>query len=305
MISPLFLNRGSKVAVVAPAKTVPAQQVREALTIIESWGLQVYLGEHLFDQHHVFAGSDENRLADLQQALDDPEIRAIFCARGGYGTVRIIDQIDWQGFQKSPKWIIGFSDITYLHGKLNQLGYQSIHGIMPALFPDPKAEEALSRLKDVLFGHRADYQWASNSFNRNGSLEGQLVGGNLSILQQMVSCEGDFDTHGKILFIEEIGEYLYHFERMLWHLKRVGKLSEIKGLLLGHLTDLKDNPISFGVSAEEIVLNLTKEYNYPVAFGLPFGHEPNNMPLVIGANIKAWIRSEGVRLEYESGQKPT
>jgi muramoyltetrapeptide carboxypeptidase len=303
MISPAFLKVGDKVALVAPAKAVPLEPVQKSIEILTFWGLQVHAGKHLFENHHVFAGTDSQRLSDFQSALDNPEIKAIFCARGGYGTVRIIDNLDWTKFIQSPKWIIGFSDITYLHGKIHSLGYQSIHGPMPALFTDPAGVNSLAQLKDVLFGIPSQFQWVSTAQNRYGQMEGELVGGNLTILQQMIGCKGDFDTKGKILFFEEIGEYLYHFERMLLHLKRSGKFEGLKGMLVGHLTDMKDNDTPFGLNVQEIVLKLTKEYSFPVAFDLSFGHEPVNTPLIIGATAKVNVDRLNTRLEYQTSQQ--
>lgn len=303
MISPAFLKIGDKVAIVAPAKVVPVEPVKKAVEILLSWGLKVYAGKHLFENHYVFAGTDEQRLTDFQTALDDSDVKAIFCARGGYGTVRIIDGIDWTKFIKSPKWIIGFSDITYLHGKVHSLGFQSIHGPMPALFTDPAGANSLAHLKEVLLGMPSELSWEGSVLNRKGQMEGELIGGNLTILQQMLGCNGDFDYQNKILFFEEVGEYLYHFERMLLHLKRTRKFEELKGMLVGHLTDMRDNATPFGNSAQEIVLNLTKEYNFPIGFGLSFGHEPTNTPLIIGATAKVNVERSNVRLEYQPSQQ--
>jgi muramoyltetrapeptide carboxypeptidase len=288
---PAFLKKNDQVAVVATAKKFPAEQLEAGLAIMEAWGLKVQTGKNIYKEYDQFAGTDKERLKDLQQALDNKNIKAIFCVRGGYGTNRIIDEVDLKQFRQNSKWVIGYSDVTVLHCLLQKEGFQSIHGTMPLLF-GKDSPESLESLRKTLFGEDVRYEIQTDPLNKKGKAEGILIGGNLSILQSMIGTPTDFDTRKKILFLEEIDEYLYRFDRMMIHLKRAGKLRNLAGLIVGHLTDMKDNDAAFGKNVKEIILESVKDYKFPVCFNFPAGHEKENMALRLGAKINLEIGKE-------------
>lgn len=296
--TPAFLVKGDKVALVAPAKRFEEREIEPGIQLLEQWGLQVVLGENIFKGYHQFSGTDEERLSDLQQALDNPSIKAIFSVRGGYGTSRIIDKINFSKFKQSPKWIIGFSDITVLHAYLNDRKFTTLHGIMPLLFNEPASQESVNFLKKALFGEKLHYAIPAHPLNKAGKAKGKVIGGNLSILNTVIGTKSDFSTKDKILFIEDVGEYLYHLDRMMVHLKRTKKLKKLSGLIVGHFTDIKDSPIPFGKTAYEIIHDAVKEYDYPVCFGFPAGHEPINFPLLFGTKANLVIGSKTATLSY-------
>ena len=295
MITPL--QPGDKIAIIATARLISREDIAAAIDILKSWGLEVEVGPTVGAQYGVFAGDDAMRLQDLQQALDRPDIKAIICARGGYGTTRILDQVDFSHFQKHPKWIVGFSDITSLLCHIHSLGIESVHGIMPLLFPSGTAE-ALDSLRRVLFGEELSYSTPAHAFNRTGIAEGQLIGGNLALLHNVSGTSSDFTTKGKILFLEDIDEYLYSIDRMMVHLDRAGKLKDLAGLIVGHFSDIKDNAIPFGKDAYEIIAEHSGKYNYPVCYGFPTGHEPDNLALVCGRKARLEVTESGVKLTY-------
>jgi muramoyltetrapeptide carboxypeptidase len=286
------------VAIVAPARKIMPEEIAKAVRMLQEWGLQVKVGQTVGANFNYFAGDDQLRLRDLQTVLDDPEIKAILCARGGYGTTRILDHLDFTGFQKAPKWVIGFSDITALHCHLHQLGYESLHAEMPLHFGMERYEEAIESLRKILFKETLSYQVLPHPLNQMGSAVGQLTGGNLSILQTVIGTRSEPDTRGKILFLEEIGEYLYHLDRLLVHLSRSGKLNGLASLIVGHMSDIKDNIYPFGQEAYEIVRAHTAGHGYPVCFGFPTGHEPANLALICGRQARLEVREEGSFLEY-------
>lgn len=270
----------------------------DAVNLLRSWGLEVKLGNTVSKAHHQFAGTDKERAQDVQAMLDDGEIRAVFAARGGYGTVRIIDRIDFSSFGQAPKWIIGFSDITVLHSHIHQcLGVQTVHGQMPLTIPDA-TKASLQSLKEALFGEKLRYEVAASPSNRQGRGEGQLIGGNLALLVSLLGSVSDMDYEGKILFLEDVGEYYYALDRMFWALKRAGKLARLKGLVLGGFTALKDNDTPFGYTVEEIVLGAVEEYGFPVAFDFPAGHIDNNYSLVLGENVSLDVGSEKTTVRF-------
>jgi len=297
---PEFLKKGDKVAIVCPASYIKGN-IDLALTVLKDWGLEVEVGATVSSQFHQFGGTDAQRTQDLQQALDNPEIKAVFAARGGYGTVRIIDQLDFSTFAKNPKWLIGFSDITVLHSHIhNQLGIPTLHGQMPKSFDD-SSKEALASLKKALFGESMDYSYQQSDFpNRSGEGIGQLIGGNLAILQSILSSPSDGSYDGKVLFIEDVGESFYNIDRMLWTLKRAKKLNKLAGLIVGGFTSLKDSEPAFGQRFEEIILDKVQEFNYPVAFSYPAGHIDNNHTLVMGAKIHLTVKNEETSVKYLS-----
>lgn len=297
MIAPL--QPGDKVAILATARKIDHKAIKTAIQVLQQWGLEVEVGPTVGAIYGVFAGDDALRLQDLQQALDRPDIKAIICARGGYGTTRILDQVDFSAFEQNPKWIVGFSDITSLLCHIHSLGIECVHGIMPLLFPTG-TEAALDSLRRVLFGEELHYEVAPHSFNRTGTGEGQLIGGNLALLHNVSGTRSDFSTKGKILFLEDVDEYLYSIDRMMVHLDRAGKLSELAGLIVGHFSDMKDNADPFGKDAYEIIAEHTGKYSYPVCYGFPTGHEPDNLALVCGRKARLEVTAQGVTLKYVS-----
>ncbi|MDH5366573.1 MAG: LD-carboxypeptidase [Cyclobacteriaceae bacterium] len=279
MIQPPKLVEGNKVAIVAPAGKIIENTLDNGVKQIESWRLNISFGKYLQKGHHYFSGTDEERLYDLQSALDNPDIKAIFCARGGYGVTRILDAIDFSKFIKHPKWIIGFSDVTALHFKLHKLGFQSIHSVMPTGFLSAN-EASTEGLRKILFGEDNTYVLDNNNtFNRKGEAKAIIIGGNLSLINDSLGTSTEVDFDKKILFIEEIDEYLYKIDRMLVQLKRANKLTNLAGLIVGHITDTKDTNVPFGKSANELILEHVKGFNYPVAFNIPIGHESLNLAI--------------------------
>ncbi|MEZ5199071.1 MAG: LD-carboxypeptidase [Bacteroidales bacterium] len=280
MKTPPYLIKGDKVAIVAPAGKIKKELVNDAKRTLENWGLCVVLGKNVYQEHFQYAATDKSRLSDLQKALDDNEIKAIFCARGGYGLIRIMDDIDFSNFKKMPKWIIGFSDITILHAHIHSnFGIETLHATMAAGLKD---ELSANTLRNCLFGQPQNYELKTESNSRQGRAAGRLVGGNLAILCSLIGTPSDMDTTGKILFIEDIGEYLYRLDRMMWQLKRADKLKNLAGLVVGGFTDMKDNDNPFGKSAYEIITEAVEETNYPVCFGFPSGHQQDNRALFLG-----------------------
>jgi len=288
MTRPPYLKAGAKVAIVSTARKVSEEEMKPAMDLLGEWGLKVSLGKRLFHSLNQFAGTDEDRTLDFQSALNDASIDAILFARGGYGTVRIIDNIDWNAFRKKPKWLIGFSDVTVTHNHVQQnLGIETLHA--PMAFNLPKlTNEARNKLKSVLFGETLQYEFDENIFGdtiRNGEATGEMIGGNLSILYSLLGSPSSIDTSGKILFLEDLDEYLYHIDRMMMALKRARKLENLAGLIIGGMNDMKDNKVRFNKTAEEIISEAVSEYKFPVIYGFPAGHIRNNMPLIFGRAV--------------------
>lgn len=279
MIIPPYLVKGNKIAVIAPARKISIDELSPALEQIRNWGFEPVLGKHVFATHHQFAGTDDQRLEDLQWAFDDNEIKAIIAARGGYGCLRIVDDLDLTQFKKNTKWLVGYSDITVFHSLLAKNNVASIHATMPINFS--KSEEATKSLFNTLTGNGVSYKF-KNEILRPSNIAGNLVGGNLSLLYSMMASPTDVDTNGKILFVEDLDEYLYHIDRMIIALKRAGKLKNLKALLVGSFTEIKDNLVPFGKTAHEIILSAVKDYDYPVYFGFPAGHQDLNLAITYG-----------------------
>ena len=292
---PLPLRGGKKVTVLAPAGRISREAVAAGLEGLQHWGLEVETGEHLFTHHYQFAGTDAQRLADLQRALDNPETGAIICARGGYGTTRIIDALDFTAFLRQPKWLVGYSDITTLHLHLHRLGVESLHATMPLLF-GRDTPFSIESLRNLLFGGEINYAVAPHWLNRTGEGSGVLVGGNLALLVSNVGTASDVDTKGKVLFLEDINEYLYSIDRMMIQLKRSGKLAGLAGLVVGHFTDSKDNDIPFGKDPHAIVADAVREYKFPVCYSFPVGHEPENWAMPCGRTVRLAVGNEGATL---------
>lgn len=294
---PPYLQPGDKVAIVCTARKFSVEEAQPAIALLESWGLQVVLGQTIGLDNFQLGGTDEERVADLNQQLQDPEIKAIWCARGGYGTVRIIDSVDFSPMEEHPKWMIGFSDVTTLHSHVHNLGIATIHGIMAFSVPLAK-EKSKTSLYQALFGQPLSYTIEAASGNRNGKASGILVGGNLSILYSLLGSVSSIDTKGKILFIEDLDEYLYHVDRMMHNLKRNGMLHDLAGLVIGGMTDMHDNSIPFGYNAQEIILDLVKEYNYPVVFHFPAGHGVSNWALKLGTIVELEVTDDHVTVAF-------
>ncbi|MCX6244352.1 MAG: LD-carboxypeptidase [Bacteroidetes bacterium] len=294
MITPPYLTKDDKIGIIAPARCINFDEVHPSIRVFQKWGLEVVLGTNIFRKCNQFAGKDEFRLADLQQMLDDDSMRAIICARGGYGTVRIVDQIDWTAFRRNPKWIVGYSDATVLHSHIHRhLGIETLHAIMPInITGDDGANDALNTLKNALFGKIKSYSYEVTPLARPGEAEGILTGGNLSILYSLMGSDSEADTTGKILFIEDVDEYLYHIDRMMMNLKRAGKLDKLAGLIVGGMDRMNDNTIPYGRSVNEIISDAVVEYNYPVCFDFPSGHGENNLALILGRNVKLKVGEE-------------
>ncbi|WP_207536387.1 S66 peptidase family protein [Desertivirga arenae] len=294
--TPPYLKKGDKIAITCPAKKLP-HDINSAITLLESWGLEVVLGETVYASHYQFAGDDNLRTRDLQRFLDDAEIKAIVAARGGYGTIRIIDQLDFSSFSRRPKWLIGFSDITALHSHIHNLDIPTIHGQMPLNVPDA-TKPSLESLRKALFGESLEYLLEPNTYNALGETSAPLIGGNLSLLVMMMGSVSEMDFKGKILFIEDVGEYLYAVDRMMWNLKRSGKLEGLAGLIVGGFTSMKDNDEPFGQNVEEIILNVTKDYHYPICFGFPAGHLSDNHAIIFGKNVYLNITADRVQIVF-------
>jgi len=296
MRTPPYLQTGDKVAIIAPAKKVAPQEISHAIAILESWGLEVVLGEHLYKSYHVFAGTDLQRTQDLQNMLDATDIKAIICARGGYGTSKIVDNLDFTKFIQNPKWIVGFSDITVLHCEVHNHHIESIHGIMPLLFPK-QTTETIDSLRQTLFGGFPHITAPAHTLNRAGKATGQLIGGNLSLLANIIGTPSAIDTTGKILFIEDVSEYLYHLERMMVQLARAKKLQNIAGLIVGEFSEIRDQDNTFGKTINELIADIVQPYSYPVAYSFPIGHEQHNLSIVCGRQASLNISEQGAILE--------
>jgi muramoyltetrapeptide carboxypeptidase len=299
IIKPPYLRPGDTIGILCPAGFMPYEKAAAAIDTITNWGFNVVPGKTLGHQHNYFSGNDEERLDDLQQMMDDKNIRAIFCARGGYGTGRIIEKLNFKKFKKNPKWIIGFSDITVLHSHLfSNYKIASIHAPMAAAFNDGEFNNQYIRsLHDAIIGRKANYSCTGYEFNQEGNASGILAGGNLSLLAHLVGTSSDINTKNKILFIEDVGEYIYNVDRMMYQLKRSGKLDELKGLIIGKFTDMKDTTVPFGESTEKVISNIVKEYGYPVCFDFPVSHEKENYALKIGAKYKLAVSATSVQLK--------
>lgn len=288
-----YLAPGDLVAVVAPAGKVEPAQVLPAVEWLEEKGFRVKTGKHLFHTYYQFSARDHERAEDLQEALDDPEVRAVLFARGGYGTVRIINKLNFSNLKRHPKWLAGFSDITLLHNVCRNMGIPSLHGPMCRNFMDEKLQprEEAEKMMGILMGEKVEYTFESPDHNRKGSVTGLITGGNLSLLYSLLGTPYDVDTRGKILFLEETNEYLYHIDRMMNSLKLAGKLEGLKGLVTGHFTDTRDNQEPFGKSVQEIIREAVGDFSFPVCFGMEAGHGGINLPLVFGKSWKLQVHN--------------
>ena len=296
---PPYLSPGDKIGIVCPAGYMPYEQAVTAIDTITGWGFQVIPGKTLGSQVNYFAGTDRERLNDLQNMMDDDDVKAIFCARGGYGTGRIIDRLSFKRFKKNPKWIIGFSDITVLQNHLfSNYKIASLHAPMAAAFNNGEFNNPyIQSVRDALIGRKANYVAQGNVFNQKGKASGTLVGGNLSLLAHLIGTASDIKTKNKILFIEDVSEYIYNIDRMMYQLKRSGKLENLSGLIIGKFTEMKDTPIPFGQRADEVIRDLVKDYDYPVCFNFPVSHEKENYALKIGVEYRLSVSGTSAELK--------
>lgn len=287
MLFPEYLKRGDRIRIVSPSGKVSKDKVLQGIELLHDEGFEVIIGRHVFDRHFQYAGTDQQRAADFQEAINDPETKAIICARGGYGSVRIIEKLDFSPMLCHPKWLVGFSDITVFHLVLNRLGVASIHGVMPAFFLENKkpSKSFFSLIKTLLSGVSM-VDIVPHPLNRTGIARGELVGGNLSLIYSLQGTPWQIETKGKILLLEDLSEYLYHIDRMMQNLKLSGVLGQLSGLVIGGFTELQDNESPFGKSAYEIIRNAVEEYDYPVCFDIPSGHIPKNLSLLLGATYQ-------------------
>lgn len=300
MIIPPYLKEGDTVAIVCTARKISKKELDPAIKLLTHWGLKVKLGDTVGKEYHQFGGTDVQRAEDFQEMLDDKEVQAIWCARGGYGTVRMIDEINFSSIETNPKWIIGYSDPTVLHCHIHNLGVATIHGQM-CLEIENKTEATRDTLKNILFGNYDAIKFASDfKLNRTGHAKGQLIGGNLSVLSSVLGSKSTIKTEGKILFLEDLDEYLYHIDRMVHNIKRNGFFKNLAGLVIGGLTDMHDNTSPFGQSAEEIIANAVKEFNFPVCFNFPAGHSKDNRALIFGAETELIVTKDNVVLKTEA-----
>jgi muramoyltetrapeptide carboxypeptidase len=278
---------------------MPFEKAQSCIETLTDWGFKVIPGKTLGHQFHYFSGTDEERRNDLQRMMDDKNIDAILCGRGGYGTGRIIDKLDFTKFEKHPKWIVGFSDITVLHSHLlSNFKIASLHAPMAAAFNDGEYKnQYIQSLHDALLGKKADYKTEGNMLDQPGNARGVLVGGNLSLLVNVIGTTSDIKTKNKILFIEEIGEYIYSVDRMMYQLKRSGKLEHLKGLIIGRFSDMKDTTVPFGQTVEDAIKDLVKDYHYPVCFGFPVSHDKENYALKVGVSYKLKVGKNFVELK--------
>lgn len=302
VVFPPFLKPGDKVGVIAPASVVRYEDLKDGIAMLrDEWKLEVVEGTTLKSSFNQFSATDEDRLLDLQRMLDNPEIKAIIAARGGYGCSRIIDQLDYSAVLKSPKWIVGFSDLTAVLASLYQNGIAGMHAPMVKSMSQIGAIEAAESLRSSLFGNFPEYNIPTHELNRTGHASGHLIGGNLCLFAHLIGSSTDTDTKGKILFIEDVNEYMYNLDRMMIQLKRAGKLDHLAGLIVGQFSDMRDNSFpSFGKDANEIIAEHTSAYHYPVCYDFPVGHVADNRTMIFGATAHLAITKEGVQLRFEN-----
>ena len=304
LIKPEYLKKGDTVAIVAPSGVLKNYNgyILKAKELLKSWELEVIIGENVFNDNGHFAGTDNQRSADFQLALDDKSIKAIWCARGGYGAMRVIDNLNFEKYKENPKWIIGYSDITAIHNDLHNNKSESIHGIMCKSLEkiDVDNNESISLLKKTLFGEKLSYTIEGNNYNIEGNSNGQLIGGNLTLLHCLLGSESSIDTDGKILFIEDLGEYLYHIDRMLISLKRAGYFDNCKGLIVGDFTEMRKNTTPFGRNLKELILDIVREYDFPVSFGFPAGHGEKNYPMILGREINLKVSKQQSTINFSN-----
>lgn len=298
MITPEFLQKGDTVGIMATARKIELSSLQPAIALLKSWGLNVVIGKTIGKSDNQLAGPDWQRATDLQEMLDNPKIKAIWAAKGGYGTVRIIDRVDFSNFKKNPKWIVGFSDVTVVHSHLNNMNIETIHGIM-ALSAATANPAAVESLRKALFGEKLEYEIAPHPFNVSGTASGEIVGGNLSVLYSIIGSKSEIDFKGKVLFIEDLDEYLYHIDRMMMNLKRNGYFDGVKAVVIGGMTSMNDNDIPWGKDALEIIQDVLKSYKFPVIYNFPAGHIKDNRAMIFGKNVSINVSEKGSTVKFE------
>ena len=291
------LQKGDLIYITAPAKAIEVECVHFAKKFFESKGFRVEVSEHCLGEHHYFSGTDGERMADFQKGIDNPDVKAILCARGGYGCVRIVDSLDWAGMLRDPKFIIGFSDVTVFHQKMQRFGMESIHATMPLNFSS-NTEQALNTLLNALQNKPYSIETQANKWNKLGAAKGKLVGGNLSILYSLLGTDDEVDYFDSILFIEDLAEQLYHLDRMFYSFAKAGIIERITGLVIGGMTDMKDTAVPFGKSYEEIILEHFQFRNIPIVFDFPAGHIDDNRALVLGREVEFVVNKKGAKLSF-------
>jgi muramoyltetrapeptide carboxypeptidase len=298
MIQPQNLQAGDLIGMVCPAGAIPLEKVQKCVETLTQWGYQVKLGNTVGAKHFTFSGSDTARAQDLQQMLDDPEVKAIICARGGYGMSRIIDQLDFTLFKQHPKWIIGFSDITVLHAALQIEGIMSIHGPMAAAFSKgPEGAPYIQAIQSIFQGQKTNYKAAVHAYNKLGKMAAPMVGGNLCLIAHLIGSKNCFNTAGKILFLEDIGEYHYNLDRMVLQIKKAGLLDSLAGLVVGGFSEMRDDPTDIGAGAFEIIQSHITDFNYPVCYDFPISHGLHNYPIKEGGIYELNVKEEEVVLK--------
>lgn len=298
MTIPPYLQKGDTVAILATARKNTDNNLKPAIDLLHSWGLVVVIGKTIGLDENQLAGTDVQRAEDFQHQMDNPNIKAIWCVKGGYGTVRMIDLLDFTKFKKNPKWIVGFSDVTVIQSYLNKLNIASIHGAMP-ITVGKATPETIESLRKALFGESLEYTIPSDTANKVGNAKGEIVGGNLSILYSLMGSNAQINCKGKILFIEDIDEYLYHIDRMMMSLKRCGCFEGLSGLVVGGMTKMKDNDIPWGKNANQIIEDVTKGYSFPIIYNFPAGHFHDNRALIFGQQVSLEINATTSKLTFE------
>ena len=297
-ITPEFLQKGDTVGIVATARKIDAVTLQPAIKLLESWGLHVVLGRTIGKSENQLAGPDWLRATDFQEMLDNPKIKAIWGAKGGYGTVRIIDRLNFTEFKKKPKWIVGFSDVTVLHSHINNMDVETIHGIM-AVSAGTASPQAIETLRKSLFGEKLEYHISAHPFNVQGKAKGEMVGGNLSVLYSILGSKSEIDYKGKILFIEDLDEYLYHVDRMMMNLKRNGYFDGLKAVIIGGMTSMNDNDIPWGKDSLQIIQDILKGYNFPIIYNFPAGHIKDNRALILGKTVSVDVNAKESVIKFE------
>jgi len=298
MITPEFLQKGDTIGILATARKIDLVNLQPAIKLLESWGLHVVIGKTIGKEDHQLAGPDWQRATDFQEMLDNPKIKAIWAAKGGYGTVRIVDRIDFTSFKKKPKWIVGFSDVTVLHSHINNMGIETLHAMM-AVSAKTATPQAVETFRKSLFGEKLEYHIPASSFNKKGKATGEIVGGNLSVLYSILGSKSEVDYKGKILFIEDLDEYLYHIDRMMMNLKRNGYFDGLKALVVGGMTEMNDNDIPWGKNSLEIIQDVLKDYKFPIIYNFPAGHIKDNRALILGKVVTIDVNDKEASVKFE------
>lgn len=300
MINPPPLKPKDQIAIIATARKISLDELQQAIKHIEDWGYQAVIGSSIGKEDHQFAGSDNDRAEDLQSQINNPNIKAIWCARGGYGSVRILEKVDFSVLKTNLKWLIGYSDVTAIHAHLARLGIMSVHGQM-ALDVETRTEKSRESIRAILLDDLPNYTAKQSQFNRNGKASGKLIGGNLSVVYSLCGSPSALQPKGAVLFLEDLDEYLYHLDRMMQNLKRNGYFDHLKALVVGGMTDMNDNTIPFGKSAEAIIADTVAEFNFPVMFNFPSGHLEDNQAFIHGHQVTVEVTNQGGKLTYKHG----